>query len=134
MADFEKGQTFLDLHATNFSSTKGKYFITLNNAEEEDDLIICFVMNTENRMDKFQLGCNKKFQKYILEPGEFSFLKNHTAIMLELASQYTLSEMYEDNIKLLDKAEDPLCRQIKNCIDFNYIIPKFTKIIKSCFK
>lgn len=54
--------------------------------------------------------------------------------MLELASPYTLAEMYEDNIKLLDEAEDTQYRQIKICIDFNFIPKKFTEIIKSCFK
>jgi hypothetical protein len=134
MADFEKGQTFLDLKATNFSGTKGKYYIALSDAEDDDDRIISFVMNTENRMDKCRIGCNKKLQKYILKPGDFSFIKNYTAIMLELPVQYSLSEMYEDNIKLLDKADDNLCRQIKNCIDFNYIPVKFAQIIKTCFK
>ena len=134
MTDYEKGQTFLDLKATNYSGTKGKYFIALNDADDDDDPIIAFVMNTENRMDQFRVGCNKKFQKYILQPGDFSFIKNHTAIMLELPQLYTLAEMYDNNIKLLDKADDNLCRQIKNCIDFNYIPVKFAQIIKTCFK
>ena len=77
MAEFEIGQTFLDIKSTNFYSQKEKYYIALSNAEYEDDPIICFVMNTERRMDKYHIDCNKKDQKFILEPNTLSFIKNY---------------------------------------------------------
>ena len=52
MADFNKGQTFLDKSATNYQGTKGKYFIALSDADDDDDPVICFVMNTEHRMSQ----------------------------------------------------------------------------------
>jgi len=133
MAEFEKGQTFLDLKAINLYSEKGKYFIAMSNAEYEDDYIICFVMNTEKRMDKYHPKCNREHQKFIIKPYTFSYIKDYTSIMLAQPCCYQLSVMYEDNIKILDKADEILCRQIKNCIEWNYIPFKFAKIIKDSF-
>lgn len=134
MATFEKGQTFLDLGAINFYGEKGKYFIALSDAEYDDDLIVCFVMNTEKRMDKCHLHCNRELQKFIIKPNTFSFIKDYTAIMLILPCCYYLKEMYEPRIRLLDIADETLCRQIKNCIDWNEIPPKFKFLIKQSFK
>lgn len=134
MAEFEVGQTFLDLKATNFKGTKGKYFIALSYAEFDDDLIISFVMNTEKMMDKYSYGCNKSDQKFVIAPRTFSFIDKDTSIMLSQPVCYELIEMYESHIKLLDKADELLCRQIKNCIDMNFISLKFAKIIRDCFK
>lgn len=134
MAEFEKGQTFLDLKATNYQGTKGKYFIGLSNADYDDDIIVCFVFNTENRMDKYHLYCNSEVQKFILPPKIFPFLTNHSAIMLNQPCCYNLKEIYNDSIKLLEKADDNLSRQIKNCIDWGYIPPKFQTLIKQSFK
>lgn len=75
MADFEIGQIFLDKKATNHQGTKGKYYISLSDAEYDDDEIICFVFNTENHMYKYKYGCNKEDQKYILKSNSFTFLK-----------------------------------------------------------
>ena len=134
MAEFDIGQTFLDKRAVNFYREKSKYFIALSSANYDDDPIICFSMNTEKRMDKYHYNCNKKHQRFIIKPNVFSFIKNNTSIMLDSPCQYFLKEMYLDQIKLLDKAEELLCRQIKNCIDWNYIESKFAKLIKACFK
>jgi len=134
MAEFDFGQTFLDKQATNFSGTKGKYYIALSNADYDDDLIICFVMNTEKFMDKYQYNCNKSAQKFIIAPNTFSFIDRDTSIMLDQPVCYKFIEMYGNNIKLLDQADETLCRQIKNCIDFNNIPPKFATLIKDCFK
>jgi hypothetical protein len=134
MAEFDRGQTFLDLSATNQEGTKGKFFIGLSNADYADDSIVCFVFNTEKRMDKYHLGCNKEVQKYIVAPGTFSFVSAHSSIMLNQDYCYKLEEMYGDNIKLLDKADDNLSRQIKNCIDWDYILPKSALLIKQSFK
>jgi len=134
MAEFEIGQTFLDLKATNFSGTKGKYYIALSNADFDDDLIISFVMNTENRMEKYKYGCNKDAQKFVIAPKTFSFIDRDTSIMLDQPVCYKLIEIYGRSIKLLDRADETLCRQIKNCIDLNYIPVKFANIIKACFK
>ncbi|MGA2298774.1 MAG: hypothetical protein ABSG15_14600 [FCB group bacterium] len=134
MAEFERGQTFLDKKAINFDGTKGKYFIALSNAESSDDEVVCFVMNTENRMDKYKLNCNKKPGKFIIKPATFSFIKNYTSIMLNKEAYYTLDELCDKNIDLRDVAEDKLQREIKNCIDFDYLLPKGTKLIKDSFK
>ncbi len=135
MVEFERGQFFLDHQATNYQGQKGKYFIALTDAECDDDLIVCFVLNTERRMELHTLDCNKEVQKYILAPNSFSFVRDHSAIMLSLPCCYKLIEMYKDNIQILnDKADEVLCRRIKNCIDLNQIIIKFAKIIKECYK
>ncbi|MBN1294978.1 MAG: hypothetical protein JXB48_24290 [Candidatus Latescibacteria bacterium] len=135
MAEFDIGQTFLDLKSTNlFRATKGKYFIAMSEADYDDDFIVCFVLNSENRIDRYKFGCNKKHNKFILEPSTFSFLTNSTSIMLSQPACYKLAEMYQSNIKLLDKADITLCRQIKNCIDWNYIPDRLVNLIKTCFK
>lgn len=134
MADFNKGQTFLDLSAINFYGTKGKYFIALSNAEYDDDIIVCFVMNTEHRMDKYHLLCNKNQQRFIIAPKTFSFISDYTSIMLVKEVFYEYSELFRDHIKLKDLADETLIRQIKNCIDLNYITPKAAKLIKDSFK
>ena len=134
MADFNKGQTFLDIAAVNYYSSKPKYFITMSDADYDDDLIVCFVMNTEHRTDKYRVGCNKDYQRFIIEPGTFSFVTEHTSIMLLRESLYKYSEMYGDKIKLLDIAGDLLVRQIRNCIDWNNLTAKATRLIKDSFK
>lgn len=134
MADFEKGQFFFDKRAINHQGTKGKYFIGLNDAEYEDDVIVCFVINSEYRMDRLRLNCNKDENKFVLKPDSFQFIKHHSSIMLAIPNYYKLIEMYLPSIKLLDKADDLMCRQIKNCIDWSYIIQKYHKLIKDCFK
>jgi hypothetical protein len=133
MADFNRGQTFFDLSATNLQGTKGKYFIAMSNAEDEDDLIVCFVMNTEHRMDKYHLHCNKESQRFIIAPSTFSFISVHTSIILVKEVFYQFYELFQDNIKLLDSASETLTRQIKNCIDWNFITPKAARLIKESF-
>ena len=133
MADFELGQTFLDKKSTNYSGTKPKYYIALSSADDDDDPIICFVMNTERYMDKYSFGCNKQDEKFIIEKGTFSFIKYPTSIMLFSAVMYKLSEMYESKIVLYEVAKEKLCRQIKNCINWNSIPIKFQRIIKDSF-
>ncbi len=134
MAGYNKGQTFLDKKATNLDGTKGKYFIALSDADFDDDDIICFVMNTERRMDLHNPFCNREKGKFIIKPNTFSFIKDFTSIMLKTEVYYKFSEMYDDNIILYDKAEELLLRQIKNCIDFNYILDKGIQLIKNSFK
>jgi len=133
MAEFEKGQIFLNHRSSNYYSSKPKYFIALSSANEEDDHIVCFVMNTERNMGKYHLNCNRKDEKFIIPPKRFPFIKKHTSIMLSLPCFYTLKEMYEDYIELLDVADDLLCRQIKVCINWKSIPPKFGNLIKESF-
>lgn len=134
MAEFEIGQTFLDLKSTNLYVQKAKYFISLSSADNEDDEIVCFVMNTENKMEKYHVGCNRQAQKFILLPDSLSFIINPTSIMLAEPARYYFREIYENNIKLLDKADLLLCRQIKNCINWDYISVKFANLIDASFK
>jgi len=134
MADFNKGQTFLDKSATNQQGTKPKYFIALSDADYDDDTIICFVMNTEHRMAQYNWLCNKDKQRFIIKPQTFTFITVPTSIILSKEAYYRYSEMYKPNIKLLEMADDTLIRQIKNCIDWNYISVKAANIIKQSFK
>lgn len=134
MADFKKGQLFLDQSATNLQGTKSKYFIAMSNANDADDLIVCFVMNTEHRMEKYHLNCNRDAQRFILPPKTFSFISDFTSIMLVKEVFYQYHEMYGDNIRLFEIANDTLLRQIKNCVDWNYISSKARRIIQESFK
>jgi hypothetical protein len=47
---------------------------------------------------------------------------------------YKFAEIFENNILLLDMTNEILLRQIKNCIDWNYISPKAKNIILKSFK
>jgi hypothetical protein len=135
MADFEKGQTFLDHQAINHTGKpKAKYFISLSNANDFDDYVICFVMNTEHRFEKYAYNCNYNAHRFIIRPKTFSFIINNTSIMLNQEVVYSLKEIYEPHIKILDKADDLLVRQIKNCINWDYILPKHKKLILDSFK
>ena len=134
MADFDKGQTFIDFEASNINQTKAKYFIGLSDAYDNDDTIICFVMNTEKRLDRYHFNCNRENHRFIIPVDTFSFIKKPTSIMLISEWWYTLNDMYANNIKLLDKASDLLARQIKNCIDWNFLRPKSRKLILNSFK
>jgi len=130
----KKGQTFLHKNATNYQGTKPKYFIALNQADGLEDEIVCFVINSENRMDKYVEGCNKGKGKYILKPNELSFITHHSSIMLDLPIRYYVKELFENDFVILDIANDLLCRQIKNCMNFDNIPSRFGNIIKDCFK
>ena len=133
MPSFEKGQTFLDRKALDLYGTKPKYFIALTEAEDADDEIICFVMNTENMMNRYNFECNKKDLRFIIRPGTFQFIDRETSIMLNKEVYYTFEEICLDNIKLLDIADDLLLRQIKNCIDWDFMMLKTKRIINQCF-
>lgn len=136
MASIDKGQFFIDFEALKNGEQKSKFFIALTDGYADDDSIICFVINTEHRMDLYNIGCNRCKQKFILfkDIHQFEFLKEPSSIMLQEPRCYFVKDFYHDNIKVLnDKADDILCRQIKNCIDVGYIIPKFMKVIKACY-
>lgn len=137
MATIEKGQFFLDHQALKQGETKAKYFIVLNDGEIDDDELVCIVMNTEHRMDLYHVGCNKEKQKFVLYKDEhkFDFLKNPSSLILDEPRLYKVEEFYENNINILeDIADETLCRQIKNCVDEKYWLPKFTQLVKDCYK
>jgi len=137
MATIDRGQFFLDFKAVKSGNEKAKFFIALTEGTDDDDSIICFVINTEHRMDLYNVNCNRSKQRFILfkDVHKFEFLKNPSSIMLDDACQYFIAEFYEDNLKILDdKADEILCRQIKNCIDEGYILPAFMKKIKENYK
>ena len=140
MAIIEKGQFFKDNKAVKLDTEpKSKYFITLTQGNEEDDPLLCFVLNTEDRMDLYKVGCNKKKEKFILSPDiqNFTFLKNFSAIMLLGAQTYKVFELFEnDGIEVLEKdiADDELLRQIKNCIDINNLLPKEKELLDENYK
>jgi hypothetical protein len=135
MSLFDAGTTFLVKRSTNLQGTKPKYFIGMNNGDEEDECIISFVFNTEKRMDLHHLHCNKDKQKFIIEPSTFSFINVYSAIILSVPNFFSLKEILcEKEIKIMDTAPELLSRQIKNCIDWSYIPIKYHQIIKQCFK
>jgi hypothetical protein len=135
MVEFKRGQTFLDHKAVDFSGNqKAKYFIGLSNAYDPEDEIVCFVMNTENHFSKYHLWCNHGYHRFIIPPTTFTFIVEHTSIMLNKEAVYTLGELMQSDKKLLDIASDDLSRQIKNCIDWRFIIPKRKQLIMNSFK
>lgn len=132
---FEAGTTFLDHRAANIDGEKAKYFIGMNNADDEDDVIVAFVFNTEHRMDLYHIGCNKEKQKFILQPKDISYLTDHTSIMLSIPQYYYLKEIIDGrSIKELEKVTETLTRQIKNCLDMKNVATKFQQLIKDSFK
>jgi hypothetical protein len=137
MGIIEKGLFFWDPHATKNFEENDKYFIVMSDGEYEDDILICFSLNTEKRMDIYHVGCNKGKAKFILSPDKykFSFLKKFTALNLHTPSQYKVSELFNDEIKVYehDKANEELLRQIKNCIDEGYLLPREIELIKKSF-
>jgi len=140
MADFKVVQTFIDHLATSVShpQPKPKFFIGMSEASKLSDMIVCFVMNTERQMKNHTLNCNSRVQKFILVPSDFTFLTEFTSIMLNQVASYTLEEIYEyhsrSRIKFFEIAGAELCRQIKNCINFNFIEPIYSSLIKESFK
>lgn len=137
MATIEKGQFFLDHQALKEGETKAKYFIVLTDGNLDDDEVICIVMNTEHRMDIYHVGCNHEKQKFVLykEEHEFDFLEKPSSLMLDEPRTYWVKEFYEDHLKILDdKADENLCRQIKNCVDINYWLPRQAQLLKDCYK
>ena len=119
---FVKGTIFIDRKATSIQGIKPKYFIGLNNANDNDDRITCFVLNTENFPDRLTEGCHKEKEKFYILPDKFSFLPNHTVIMLNRAYYYHLEEIIsKTEITTLVTVSEILARQIKNCIDKNNI-------------
>ena len=136
MPSIPKGQFFLDLIATKHGQQKGKFFIALTEGEFDDDRLICFVLNTENRMDLYRDGCNKAKGKFILLPDnhDFGFLINPTSIMLNEPCCYLVKEFYEDRIIMKKVADEKILREIKNCIDNGYLLPWMIKDIKSNYR
>jgi len=137
MATIDKGQFFLDHHALKDGKQKAKFFIALTEGDTDDESVICFVINTEHRMDLYKIECNRSKQRFILfkDVHKFEFLEKPSSIMLDEACQYFIKEFYDDHIKILDdKADETLCRQIKNCIDEGYILPAFMRKIKENYK
>jgi hypothetical protein len=134
MPILERGQTFINHTSTLGEITKAKYFIAMNNADNDNDPVVCFVFNTENYEQYYKHQCIKPLVKFNIEPNTFSFIKNYTSIMLKIPVDYKLHELFKSNIDFLDKADELLQRQIKNCIDFGYLLPKHAELIKSAFK
>ena len=137
MCLIKKGQFFLDKKSCNIDGQKPKYHLVLTDGKEEEDKVLCLVLNSEKHMDKYKIGCNKSKQKYIISPEthKFSFLKNYTSIILMRVRTYFAREFYEDNLDVLkDFAEIDLMRQIKNCLDENNLLPNEKEILKNCYK
>lgn len=107
----------------------------MTSADFDDDWVVCFVINTEHRMDQMtSTGCNKERLAYVLEPGQFSFITKYSSVYL-IATQYTLSDILNsDSIVLLETAPDELCRKIKNCCDKDNIEVKFMKMLNEEYK
>jgi len=52
---FEAGTTFLDFRTISIEGEKPKYFIGMNNADDDDDIVISFVFNTEHQLNKLKI-------------------------------------------------------------------------------
>lgn len=48
MPPFKAGTTFLDHRAANIQGEKAKYFIGMNNADDEDDVVVAFFLTLNN--------------------------------------------------------------------------------------
>lgn len=132
---FEAGTTFLDHRAANIDGEKAKYFIGMNNADDEEDVVVAFVFNTEHRMDLYRVGCNKEKQKFILQPKDIGYLTDHTSVMLSIPRYYHLKEIVDGkSIKELERTSETIARQIKNCLDMKNVAVKFQQLIKDSFK
>lgn len=137
MATINRGQFFLDHKAIKDGHQKAKFFIALTEGDADDEGVICFVINTEHKMDLYHVCCNKKQQKFVLYNTihKFKFLEEPSSIMLGEPCRYYVKEFYESHIKILgDIADEKLCREIKNCLDEGYILPSFMEIIKKNYK
>jgi len=83
----------------------------------------------------YHVGCNKEKQKFVLKPKDISYLTEYTSIMLSLPQYYYLKEILDSNsIIELEKANETLLRQIKNCLDLKNVAVKFQQLIKDSFK
>jgi hypothetical protein len=114
---FLPGTIFIDQKAaaiTGISEEKPKYFIGMNEANDEDDRVVCFVLSTENNPEKLKPGCNKDKARFFCQMGTFKFQTKQTSIMLHRAAYYYLREIVESNsIKQVETVGDQLARQKK---------------------
>jgi hypothetical protein len=132
---FTPGTIFIDIKAANLIGQKAKYFIGMNEANDEDDEIVCFVLNTEKFPEKLVIGCNKDKEKFFVPLNKFSFQTNPTSIMLYRAVFYYLRDILEDeNIKTIETVDEITARQIKNCINKDNIEEFAWALINSSFK
>ena len=113
---FVKGTVFLDSRATSQQGVKPKYFLGLNDANNEDDKIVAFVFNTEKFPEKLIIGCNKDKEKYFFINKQFSFQTAPTSLMLNRAYYFYLEELMTKRFNIGETIGDILARQIKNCI------------------
>ncbi|HEY3249606.1 MAG TPA: hypothetical protein VGK25_00675 [Ignavibacteria bacterium] len=132
---FQAGTIFLDLKAANIDGQKAKYFIGMNEANDEDDKVICFVLNTEHHPEKLTEGCNKNKEKFYVPLKKFNFQTANTSIMLYRTVIYKLEEIISSqDIKIIETVDETMARQIKNCIDKESIEPFAWELINASFK
>lgn len=137
MGIIKKGLFFLDHHAQRDFKEKPKYFIVFTDGDLSDDELVCFSLNTEHRMDLYNVQCNKNKAKFILSPKlhPFSFLTEYSALRLDEPCLYRVEELFGDQFMVFenDIAPNLLLRQIKNCIDEGYLLPKHILLIKNSY-
>ncbi len=127
---FESGTIFFDSRAVNYQGSKAKYFLGVNSVDDFEDVIICFVFNTENALNNLKEGCNKDKEKFLFIQKELSFQTDPTSLMLNRAIYYHLKEIFENHIKPLETISDIRLKQIKNCIDKSNIIIKYQSLLR----
>lgn len=133
MAELELGRTFCDRKATNIDGRKPKHYIALAIANFDDDMVPCFVCNTEHRMENYSLGCNQQHERFVIPPRTFAWVTDFTSVMLNKEYWYTLEEILGPDIVLAEKANDNFLRQVKNCINKDSISQKAYSLICSAF-
>ena len=136
MPEIERGRTFIDFESVSFNKKKPKFFITMNDADYDDDILVCFVMNSEKQREERNLSynCNRLKGKFVIQEGVFSFITHDTSIMLKTPNYLKLEYIIGGNTKLYEIAPELIQRQIKNCLDFGYIQPQYAELIKKSFK
>jgi len=137
MDTIKKGLFFLDYQAQRDFKKKAKYFIVFTDGDLLDDELVCFSLNTEHRMDLYRILCNKNKAKFILSSSvhKFSFLTEFSTLMLNEPCIYRVEELFSDRFEVFenDIASIELLRQIRNCIDDGYLLPKHILLIKNSF-
>ncbi|MBL7995462.1 hypothetical protein JNM05_08820 [bacterium] len=128
---FVAGTVFIDFRAINIQGEKPKHFLGLNDADDPDDVVLACVFSTEYNPGALREGCNKEKQKFYLPKNKFAFQTHPTTIWLIPFRIYNLSQIINGtNCKIEELCDQPLFRQIKNCIDKKHVQLKYHSLLK----
>jgi hypothetical protein len=128
------GTVFLDKKAVSIQGIKPKYFLGMNDVDDEDDKIVAFVFNTENNPGKYKDGCNFDHERFLFSDNLFSFQSRPTSLMLNRTYFYKCIEVLGNDIKILETIDEIVARQVKNCINKENIEEFAWELINKSFK